>query len=207
VSAKSERFYSSKTHFIPDSSYSFSGQQINVEIAPLTFYEPVKKFGDIQNNRIDGGEITIQKSFKVRMTPLKNTDLNKQYIQVLSKGKPTALITTNDKQKLTAESKFFGQFAVKIDTIAPIIKPNNFKEVDSVIHSRSLIWKVSDGQTDISNYNILVNGEWQPLEYDLKTNRLIFIKPDSQLKTATFEVLVSDNCGNIASWKKKLYFD
>ena len=207
VSAKSERFYSSKTHFIPDSSYSFSGQQINVEIAPLTFYEPVKKFGDIQNNRIDGGEITIQKSFKVRMTPLKNTDLNKQYIQVLSKGKPTALITTNDKQKLTAESKFFGQFAVKIDTIAPVIKPNNFKEVDSVIHSRSLIWKVSDGQTDISNYNILVNGEWQPLEYDLKTNRLIFIKPDSQLKTATFEVLVSDNCGNIASWKKKLYFD
>ena len=207
VSVKSERFYSSKTHFIPDSSYYFSGQQTNVEIAPLTFYEPVKKFGGIQNNRIDGGEITIQKSFKVRMTPLKNTDLNKQYIQVLSKGKPTALITTNDKQKLTAESKFFGQFAVKIDTIAPVIKPNNFKEVDSVIHSRSLIWKVSDGQTDISNYNILVNGEWQPLEYDLKTNRLIFIKPDSQLKTATFEVLVSDNCGNSASWKKKLYFD
>jgi hypothetical protein len=117
------------------------------------------------------------------------------------------LVTKNENQRLIAESKVFGLYAVKIDSIAPKITPSNFKETDSIIHSKNLIWNVIDGQTDIFDYNILVNGEWQPLEYDLKSNRLIFIQKDLEMKLATVEVLVSDNCGNIGSWKKKLHFE
>jgi hypothetical protein len=117
------------------------------------------------------------------------------------------LVTKNESQKLIAESKVFGQYTVKIDTISPKISANNFKESDTLLHSNIVIWKVIDSQTDIFNYNILVNGEWQSLEYDLKSNRLIYVRKDSELKLATIEVLVSDNCGNIGTWKKKLYFD
>jgi hypothetical protein len=204
---KSVRFYSTKTHFIPDSGYRFSGQQLEVEIEPFTFYEPVKKFGVMETYRFGNGETTIQKSFKVKMIPLKNFPLEKQYIKVISNGKSTSLVTKNENQRLIAESKVFGLYAVKIDSIAPKITPSNFKETDSIIHSKNLIWNVIDGQTDIFDYNILVNGEWQPLEYDLKSNRLIFIQKDLEMKLATVEVLVSDNCGNIGSWKKKLYFE
>jgi hypothetical protein len=205
--AKSDRFYSSKTHFIPDSSYHFSGQQMEIDIDPYTFYEPVKKFGEIQNNRFGSGEITIQKSFRVKMNPLKNIDINKQFIQVISNGKPTPLITKNENQKLIAESKLFGQYAVKVDSIAPKISPLNFKEKDSVIHSKTLVFKLIDSQTDIFNYTILIDGEWQPMEYDLKSNRLIYFHNGASKKSSFVEVLVSDNCGNIGSWKKKLYFD
>jgi len=204
---KSERFYSPKTHFIPDSSYHLSGQHLEIDIEPYTFYEPVKKFEEIHNNRFGVGEITIQKSFKVKMNRIKNVDINKQYIQVMSNGKPTSLVTKNESQKLIAESKVFGQYTVKIDTISPKISANNFKESDTLLHSNIVIWKVIDSQTDIFNYNILVNGEWQSLEYDLKSNRLIYVRKDTELKLATIEVLVSDNCGNIGAWKKKLYFD
>jgi murein DD-endopeptidase MepM/ murein hydrolase activator NlpD len=205
--AKSERFYSPKTHFIPDSSYHFSGQQIEIDIEPYTFYEPAKKFGKIQNNCFGTGEIAIQKAFKVKMNPLKNIDIKKQYIQVSSNGKATSLSTKNENQKLIAESKIFGQFSVKIDTIAPKISASNFKETDTVVHSKNLIWKVSDSQTDIFNYNITVNGEWQPLEFDLKSNRLIFVRQNEEMKSAVIEILVTDNCENIGSWKKTLFFE
>jgi len=141
------------------------------------------------------------------MEPIKNIDLKKQYIQVVSNGKTTSLFTKNENQKLITESKFFGEFNVKIDTTEPKVFPENFKTVDTLIHSNKLIWKVVDSQTDIFNYNILVNGEWKPLEYDLKTNRLIYVRKDSEIKSATIEILVSDNCENISSWKKNLYFD
>lgn len=204
---KSERFYSSKTHFIPDSSYHYRGEQMEIDIEPFTFYEPIKKINWIQSNRFGSGETTVQKSFKVTMEPIKNIDLKKQYIQVVSNGKTTSLFTKNENQKLITESKVFGEFTVKIDTTAPKVFPENFKTVDTLIHSNKLIWKVVDSQTDIFNYNILVNGEWKPLDYDLKTNRLIYVRKDSEIKSATIEILVSDNCENICSWKKNLYFD
>jgi hypothetical protein len=204
---KSERFYSSRTHFIPDSSYHFRSAQIEIDIEPFTFYEPIKKMNGIQSNRFGSGEITIQKAFKVTMEPIKNIDLKKQYIQVVSNGKTTSLFTKIENQKLITESKVFGEFTVKIDTISPKVFPENFKITDTMIHSNKLIWKVIDSQTDIFNYNILVNGEWQPLDYDLKTNRLIYVRKDLEIKSATIEILVSDNCENISSWKKNLYFD
>jgi hypothetical protein len=204
---KSERFYSSKTHFIPDSSYHYRGEQMEIDIEPFTFYEPIKKMNGIQNNRFGSGEITIQKAFKVTIEPIKNIDPKKQYIQVISNGKTTPLFTKIENQKLLAESKVFGEFTVKIDTTSPKVLPENFKIGDTLIHSNKLIWKVIDSQTDIFNYNILVNGEWQPLDYDLKTNRLIYVRKDSEIKSATIEILVSDNCENIISWKKNLYFD
>jgi hypothetical protein len=204
---KSERFYSSKTHFIPDSSYHYRGEQMEIDIEPFTFYEPIKKMNGIQNNRFGSGEITIQKAFKVTIEPIKNIDPKKQYIQVISNGKTTPLFTKIENQKLLAESKVFGEFTVKIDTTSPKVLPENFKIGDTLIHSNKLIWKVIDSQTDIFNYNILVNGEWQSLDYDLKTNRLIYVRKDSEIKSATIEILVSDNCENIGSWKKNLYFD
>ena len=117
------------------------------------------------------------------------------------------MFTKIENQKLITESKVFGEFTVKIDTISPKVFPENFKTGDTLIHSNKLIWKVIDSQTDIFNYNILVNGEWQPLDYDLKTNRLIYVRKDLEIKSATIEILVSDNCENSGSWKKNLYFD
>ena len=200
----SEKFYSSKTYFIPDSAYHLVGKQMKIDIEPFTFYEPVKKFDEINNNRFGSSEIPIQKSFKIEMSSLPNINTEKQFIQILSNGKANALLTTQINGKLNAESKLFGIYSVKIDTIAPKITPLNFKETDSVITKSTLTWKVSDSQTDIKNYNLLVNGEWFPLEYDLKSNRLIYVRDKIHRMEEKIEVLVTDGCGNIGIWKKEL---
>ena len=36
---------------------------------------------------------------------------------------------------------------------------------------------------------------------------LIYFRKDKTIKTAMIEILVSDNCENIGSWKKYLYFN
>jgi hypothetical protein len=76
----------------------------------------------------------------------------------------------------------------------------------NIINKNILTWKVTDSQTDIKNYNLLVNGEWHPLEYDLKTNRLIYVRNQTHRMKNSIEILVSDNCGNITSWKKEFCF-
>jgi hypothetical protein len=204
VPLKSEKFYSSKTHFLPDSAYHLVGQQMKIDIEPYSVYEPIRKFEDIKNNRFGSGDFPIQKSFKVEMNALPNVNIEQQFIQVFSNGKANSLITERLNGKLNAETKLFGIFSVKTDTIAPKITPLNFKETDSLITKHSLIWKVTDSQTDIRNYNLLINGEWYPLEYDLKSNRLIYVRNQIHRMEETVEVLVSDNCGNIGRWKKEL---
>jgi hypothetical protein len=203
---KSDRFYSSKSHFLPDSSYILNGPQMKVSISPYTFYEPVKRFDDLKNNRFGSSEIPIQKSFLIEMSPIKNAKSDKQYIQVTSGINTSALITRFENNNLLAESKLFGVYSVCIDTISPKVTPLNFKESDSLINKNILTWKVTDSQTDIKNYNLLVNGEWHPLEYDLKTNRLIYVRNQTHRMKNSIEILVSDNCGNITSWKKEFCF-
>lgn len=203
---KSDRFYSSKSHFLPDSSYILNGPQMKVSISPYTFYEPVKRFDDLKNNRFGSSEIPIQKSFLVEMSPIKNAKSDKQYIQVTSGTNTIALITRFENNKLLAESKLFGIYSVRVDTISPKVTPLNFKESDSLINKNILTWKVTDSQTDIKNYNLLVNGEWYPLEYDLKSNRLIYVRNQTHRMKNSIEILVSDNCGNITSWKKEFCF-
>jgi hypothetical protein len=177
---------------------------MKIDIEPYSVYEPIRKFEDIKNNRFGSGDFPIQKSFKVEMNALPNVNIEQQFIQVFSNGKANSLITERLNGKLNAETKLFGIFSVKTDTIAPKITPLNFKETDSLITKHRLIWKVTDSQTDIRNYNLLINGEWYPLEYDLKSNRLIYVRNQIHRMEETVEVLVSDNCGNIGRWKKEL---
>lgn len=203
---KTEKFYSSKSHFLPDSTYNLIGPEMKVTISSYTFYEPVKRFDDLKNNRFGSSEIPIQKSFLVEMRPIKSSNIDKQYIQVNLGSNTNSLVTRVENNKLLAESKLFGIYSVRVDTIPPKVTPLNFKETDSLISKNVLTWKVLDNQTDIKNYNLLVNGEWYPLEYDLKSNRLIYIRNQTHRMENSIEILVSDNCGNITSWRKEFCF-
>ena len=203
---KTEKFYSSKSHFLPDSSYHLTGPNIKVSISQYTFYEPVKRFDDLKNNRFGSDEIPVQKSFLIEMNPLKDVKPENQYVQVANGSKISALATRFENNKLLAESKVFGVYAIRVDTIPPKVTPLNFKETDSLINKKILTWKVTDSQTDIKNYNLLVNGAWYPLEFDLKSNRLIYVRNQAHRMDNTLEIVVSDNCGNISSWKKEFCF-
>ena len=136
------------------------------------------------------------------MNASKKFPLEKQYIKVNSE----ALKTERKADVLIAESKNLGRISIQIDTIKPTISTHNFTETDTAPKNKILSWKVADGQTFISNYQLFVDDKWTPLQYDLKNKVLLFKKGKLASGSHTLKIIVQDECGNEKIWLKKILF-
>lgn len=206
IPSKTKPFYNAKEYFLPDSSYTYQNTKVRFDVPKHTFYEPCKKIVNLEKASIGDASEPIQNSIKVTFPILKSVTIEKQYIQVKSGGSNHALKTNWIGGKLVAESKFLGEFSVKIDTVPPTITTSNFKETDSLITKERMSWKVSDSQTDIVNYQIFVEGKWFPMEYDLKNKVLVFKRNPMMRAEQEVEIKVEDSCGNVAVWCGTLCF-
>ena len=81
-----------------------------------------------------------------------------------------------------------------VDTIAPSVTPigRNLWRT-----RRDIRFRVSDGQTGIASYKVLIDGKF--VLFALKKGVLIIQDPDKVKKGVphTTEVIVADNCGNV----------
>lgn len=192
-------FFNRKDYFLPDSSYVLSNSKIKFEVPLYTFYEPTKKVVSLEKMILGEAAVPIQKPIKVSLKPMTNFPLEKQYVNVNSKGN-YALSTSLNEGNLYAESKYLGTFSIKIDTISPSVLTSNFKESDTLITKEKLTWKISDAQTGIKEYHLFIEGVWHPIEFDLKNNLLIYKRnPLIRLKQ-NLELMVTDFCGNTTFW-------
>jgi hypothetical protein len=196
---QSSSFFNRKDFFVPDSSYVFAGSKIKFEVPIYTFYEPTKMVVSLEKMILGEPSVPIQKPIKISIKPLANFPIEKQYITVNSKGNH-ALSTIINENRLHAESKYLGAFSIKIDTIAPSVLSSNFKESDTIISKEKLTWKISDIQTGIKEYHLFVEGVWQPIEFDLKNNLLIFRRNPLIRSEQNLELIVTDFCGNTTFW-------
>jgi hypothetical protein len=196
---KSTSFFNRSDYFLPDSSYHFKGSKIEFEIPRFTFYEPIKKSVNLDKMTLGEASTPVQKGIKVTVNPNPIFPIEKQYINVNSAGNH-ALSTKLENKKLVAESKYLGNFSVKIDTISPAVSSSNFKEIDTLIVKEKLTWKISDAQTGIKEYHFFVEGKWHPIEFDLKNNLLIFRRNPLIRSEQNLELMVTDFCGNTTFW-------
>jgi hypothetical protein len=192
-------FFNRKDFFVPDSSYVFSNSKIKFEVPLYTFYEPTKKVVSLEKMILGEAAVPIQKPIKVSLKPNSNFPLEKQYVNVNSKGNH-ALSTSLNEGELFAESKYLGTFSIKIDTISPSVLTSNFKESDTLITKEKLTWKISDAQTGIKEYHLFIDGVWHPIEFDLKNNLLIFKRNPLIRSKQNLELMVTDFCGNTTFW-------
>ena len=91
-----------------------------------------------------------------------------------------------------------GDFTVKVDTIAPEIRPQ------SRTSSRILL-KILDKQSGVNRYEGYINGEWVLFEEDFHS-RVSYKIDKKRLKTKRpyhLEFRVYDNCGNMSEFKLK----
>ena len=89
-----------------------------------------------------------------------------------------------------------GDFTVKVDTIAPEIRPQ------SRTSSRILL-KILDKQSGVNRYEGYINGEWVLFEEDFHS-RVSYKIDKKRLKTKRpyhLEFRVYDNCGNMSEYK------
>lgn len=194
--------YDTKNYFLPDSAYTLMSEKGRIEISEYTFYEPLIKTFKWDPISIGISDVPIQKPIKIYLNANKKYPIEKQFIQVNSE----ALKTIKKEGVLIAESINLGSVVIQIDTIKPTISSNNFNDPSSIISNKILNWKVSDSQTSIANYNLFIDDQWTPIQYDLK-NKLLVFKKDKQLSGEhSFKIIISDDCGNEKIWEKKMAF-
>lgn len=97
---------------------------------------------------------------------------------------------------LQAKTTSLGDFTVKVDTIAPEIRPQ------SRTSSRILL-KLVDKQSGVNRYEGYINGEWVLFEEDFH-GRVSYKVDKKRLKIKRpyhLEFRVYDNCGNMSEYK------
>lgn len=107
----------------------------------------------------------------------------------------------------SARSRTFGKFTLAKDTIAPKVKPRNFKEKQWLSNYRYLSLEISDDLSGINTYSATLNGEWILMEYEPKTNTITY-NFDDKIAAKTeciLEVVVTDNVGNQTIFKNKFF--
>lgn len=116
---------------------------------------------------------------------------------------------TWQKGFITATADCFGKFFIMLDTIAPDIKPVNFRTNGHYAADDRISFEIQDDLTGIKSYNGYIDNEWALFEYDRKTNTLLYKIDKERLikgKKHSLELVVVDDRDNISVYKSGFYY-
>ena len=159
--------------------------------------------------RFGDDEMTTFKNFTVRLRPdPKWADHPRKFIAYIdSKGKVSSLGGKMKNGCMEVETRSMGEYAIKIDSVAPKATASNFKDGQSVSSLKSLRFKISDDMTGIETYDIYLDDVWVLGQYDAK-NALLYYEFDEKMKKGTnnVKVVVTDGVGNTKTLKMKVMY-
>ena len=124
--------------------------------------------------------------------------LDKLTIVCTNGKKASALKTTIEGDILRASTRSFGGFSVRLDTIAPTVRPVNFKD-GGRLTSPTLSVKVSDNLSGVESYECTINGNWELAEHDGKTATLNVSSALLHKGSNTVTFRIKDAVGNETS--------
>ncbi len=102
---------------------------------------------------------------------------------------------------ITAQTREFGNYTVRIDSIAPTINPINIFNNKSIGYQANIKASITDNLSGIKSYNAYIDGEWTVMIYDLKYNLLTLnLDPTLAKGKHTFKLVVEDQCGNVKEY-------
>ena len=108
---------------------------------------------------------------------------------------------------LSAKTREFGKFTVVADTINPIIYNYKFTDNTKANYWGDISVKITDNESGISFYRGEIDGKWILMEYDYKSNLLIYRFPETTQKGEhILKVVVKDRLGNKTEFKKEFYY-
>lgn len=109
---------------------------------------------------------------------------------------------------LHAKTREFGIFTVIADTINPIISNYNFSDNTNINFAGDISVKIFDNESGISYYRGEIDGKWILMEYDFKSDILIYYIDKEKLPKGehTLKVIVRDRMDNESTLSKKFYY-
>ncbi len=110
-----------------------------------------------------------------------------------------------DHGMLMIRMREFGDYSIRIDTVAPVIKPVNVFSGKNISKQNSIQVKISDDLSGIATYRGTLNGKWILMDYDEK-NRLLHYHFDERLTAGKneFVLSVADGVGNRSTYRAVL---
>lgn len=105
-----------------------------------------------------------------------------------------------------ADCRFFGDYYIKVDTVAPVITPINITDGKNMAALKSINLRMSDNLSGIKNYAGKIDGKWVLVEHDYKTKLLrYFFDADIKPGKHNFELTVTDNKDNVSKYSADFY--
>lgn len=172
------------------------------------FYMDLKKGTDTVtiHNRTVAAHRNFTITFDVSKYP--KTAQKQLFIARLDeKLKPQYTRTYKRANTFSTRTRNLGVYTLAKDTIAPKIRPKNFKEREWLNNYRYLNLEITDDLSGIKDYNATLNGEWILMEYEPKTRSIIY-NFDDKIAEATqcdLKLIVTDNVGNTSTFESTFF--
>jgi hypothetical protein len=151
-------------------------------------------------------DIPLQKSCNISLKIENKIDSISDKMIIVMIGDRNNLIYAGGKIEgdfISTKTRNFGEYTISYDTIAPTIKPINFRNEKWLSKQSTLKVKISDNLSGIKSYKGYIDGEWIRMEYDAKNHLLTYKFSDRRLTGSnhTFELILKDNVDNITKYK------
>jgi len=106
---------------------------------------------------------------------------------------------------VTTRIRDFGNYAIMLDTVPPVIRPVNVFPNKKVSKQSSIQVKISDNLSGIKTYRGTLNGKWILMDYDEKTHLLAYAF-DQRMSPGknSFKLVVTDAVGNTTRYEVTL---
>ena len=159
--------------------------------------------------RFGDEEMTTFKKFTIRLRPNEEwASDSRLYIACVDKNGKVSSLGGKMKNGCIETTTFtMGEYTLKIDSVAPVVKASNFKDGQSVRELKSLRFKISDDMTGIETYDIYLDDVWVLGQYDAK-NALLYYEFDEKMKAGAnnVKVVVTDGVGNTKTLRSKVVY-
>lgn len=156
--------------------------------------------------RIGSSDVPLQKAATVSLAaPELPESLRSKALLVTigDNGKPGSVGGGWDaaSQRVAAQVKRLGCFAVAVDTLAPVVKPV-YASGARIPVGKPLKWTVTDDLSGISRYTLTVDGRWELLVWDPKSRTMEYVPVREAAPVKHSVVLtVRDAKGNVKTFK------
>ena len=172
------------------------------------FYIDLKKGTDTVG--IHKNTVAAHRNFTITFDVKKYTTEQRKQLFIArlnSKLEPSYASTYKRGTTFTTRTKNLGTYTLAKDSVAPTIRPKNFKEKQWLNNYHYLSLKVMDDLSGIDTINAYLNGEWILMEYEHKTNTITYNFDDKILgkKNCNLKVVVTDNVGNSPTFTSSFF--
>lgn len=209
---KTKRDTSTENYVLANKPNNYDLGAAKVYFPANTFYEDfhidLKKGADTVG--IHNSSVPAHRNFTISFDAKRfnSTERKQMFIaRIGDDGKPRHHRTYKRDNAFTIRTRSLGTYTLAKDTVAPKIKPRNFKEKQWLSNFSYLSLEISDDLSGINSYRATLNGEWILMEYEPKLRTLTYNFDDRILNKTQcdLKVIVTDNVGNTTTFEQTFF--